>query len=163
MKTLLRADSVNVQALPPGLPAYAGYVDGQYENWSALVARFGARAHLTSITVEGGEAQICDCENGDLTPAQAVKWLGDYVTSHVAHRQRRGIYFELSLLPTIQGLIATSYPVLRRLDYLLWGADLGSARPSSIPDGLDAIQYSGGPRAPYDLSLVSPAWFTRWP
>jgi peptidoglycan hydrolase-like protein with peptidoglycan-binding domain len=72
--TLLGQDSVGVNSLEAGLPVYAGYAYGPFDNWNALVARFGKTAKLISISpvVESSERVAClDVEPGNATPADA--------------------------------------------------------------------------------------------
>src|ERR1700733_11821288 len=71
--TLLGQDSVGVNSLEAGLPVYAGYAYGPFNNWAALVKRFPS-AKLISISpvVESSERVAClDVEPGNATPADA--------------------------------------------------------------------------------------------
>jgi hypothetical protein len=73
--TLAGQDSIYVANLQAGLPVYAGYAYGSFDNWAALVARFEASgAKLVSISpaVETAERVAClDIEPGNATPAEA--------------------------------------------------------------------------------------------
>ena len=68
-------DAANPWApIPPDAPIVAGYPDGEYADLAELEARFPAAYHL-GITVTGLPGYpVADCENGDLTPTQAVMW-----------------------------------------------------------------------------------------
>jgi peptidoglycan hydrolase-like protein with peptidoglycan-binding domain len=72
--TLLGQDSVGVGSLQSGLAVYAGYAYGPFNNWAALVARFGKTAKLISISpvVETSERVAClDIEPGNASPSSA--------------------------------------------------------------------------------------------
>ena len=72
--TLLGQDSVGVSSLEAGFPVYAGYAYGPFDNWAALVARFGKTSKLISISpsVEDTERVAClDVEPGNATPAES--------------------------------------------------------------------------------------------
>lgn len=73
--TIAMPDSINVDQLPPGYPAYLGYVDGNWPTAAALKAKFPG-AHILTLTVLGGSevADGCDCETGDLTPESSIEW-----------------------------------------------------------------------------------------
>lgn len=81
--TLRMLDSIFVANLPDGADAYLGYVDGHWPTAAALKARF-PQAHLLSMAVfASSDADGCDCEAGDLTPAQVPPW--------VLRQRRRGV------------------------------------------------------------------------
>lgn len=75
--TLIMQDSITVANLTADADAYLGYVDGHFATWPALTARFGGSgAHLLPLAVFAqDDAEGCDCENGDLTPAQVPAWV----------------------------------------------------------------------------------------
>lgn len=67
-------DSTDASAIPVGAVVAAGYVDGTFANFAAVVARTPKARHV-SITVTGRPANdVCDCESGDLTPLNAARW-----------------------------------------------------------------------------------------
>jgi peptidoglycan hydrolase-like protein with peptidoglycan-binding domain len=69
------ADSIIPENLPPTTGTYLVYVDGHWPTADRVRELFpGAR--LLTMTVLGGDAVAdgCDCETGDLTPAQAAAW-----------------------------------------------------------------------------------------
>lgn len=79
------ADSVDVEAMPWGLSAYAGYVDGAWPTFAAVVQRFYPHAHCVSITTTGGLAAVLDCEPGDVWPTEhAVAWLEERLAAIAA-------------------------------------------------------------------------------
>jgi hypothetical protein len=68
------ADSITPGNLPP-CPDYLVYVDGNWKTAGPVHAEHPT-ARLLTMTVLGGQAVAdgCDCEAGDLTPAQAAAW-----------------------------------------------------------------------------------------
>jgi len=68
-------DSIHVEDLPPGYPAYLGYVDGRYVTAPDLRKAFPA-AHILELTVTGAtlECDGVDSEKQDLTAAGAADW-----------------------------------------------------------------------------------------
>jgi hypothetical protein len=90
-------DSITPANLPPGYPAYLGYVDGEWETASELKQRFpGARVLTLTVTGSPGEvADGCDIENGDLSPESGAAWAADRVAS------RPVLYASVSAMPGI--------------------------------------------------------------
>jgi peptidoglycan hydrolase-like protein with peptidoglycan-binding domain len=72
------ADSIIPENLPPSCGAYMAYVDGHWPTADRVREMF-PDAHVLTLTVAGAmpsslAADGCDCETGDLTPAQAAEW-----------------------------------------------------------------------------------------
>jgi len=69
-------DSVTVADLPPGYPAYLGYVDGNWPTAAELAARFPG-AQLVRLTVTGNTLQAdgIDVEPGNVNAADARVWV----------------------------------------------------------------------------------------
>lgn len=67
-------DSVRASGCPHGAQLYAGYIDGNYQSYHDMVRLFPGAVHV-SITVHGSPAQMCDVENGAMTPAGAANWV----------------------------------------------------------------------------------------
>lgn len=73
--TLRMLDSVTVADLPPGADAYLGYAGGRWPTFAQLRLAF-PHAHLVSLAVSAGqEADGCDVEAEDLTPAEVAPWV----------------------------------------------------------------------------------------
>lgn len=74
--TILMFDDVTVPLLPAGYTAYAAYVDGHYDNFAAVKARF-PDAHVLTIDVNGSNtaANCLDIEPGDASNAVAATWV----------------------------------------------------------------------------------------
>lgn len=78
MSNITMYDSISVSALPKGAAAYAGYVNGMYTTWPALVTTFQASgAKLLSIDVFGTAplAHCLDVESGDATNSDVLAWV----------------------------------------------------------------------------------------
>lgn len=162
-------DSVSVGALPPGAYAYAGYVDGIYATWNALVARFGkSGAHLLSITVNGADwamAHSIDDEPGDATNATAVQ----FVLARLRLKSVPIVYTSASNLATLEADLSRAG--VARTRYLLWSAHYtGSPHFCAVhtcgygtSTPADATQYASSQYNPIggnkDISVVSKAFF----
>lgn len=68
-------DSVTVSTIPGNATAVAGYVDGLFDNFGALVAAFPHAHHLSITVTPGVGAACCDCEVGDLSVGEAIGWV----------------------------------------------------------------------------------------
>lgn len=147
-------DSTNVADIPADATMVAGYVDGKWATFPALAARF-PHAVRVSITVFGWDgtgkhvpADVCDCESGDLTAAQAARWAREETQ---AGRQPT-IYCSLSAWSTVKAAVAAvgAGPVS------YWIADYdGSA---VIPAGAVAKQYRSDTNQNLDYSIVADYW-----
>lgn len=76
MTNVTMYDSIYVTSLPSGGDAYAGYVNGKWATWDALVtAKEKTGAKLLSIDVFGNATAHClDVESGDATNADVLPW-----------------------------------------------------------------------------------------
>ena len=132
-------DAVNWQAIPADAEHVAGYIDGAQSQWPPEAwARF---PHAARITVLGTQnADVADCETGDLTPQQAANW----------HHATGGIvYVDRSNLSQVLGL---GVPISA-----CWVADW-TGQPHLYP-GSWATQYANPPASggDFDLSILGVA------
>jgi hypothetical protein len=160
--TLTMADSITAANLPAGYNAYAGYVDGEWPDYPQIAAQFPS-ARLLSITVTGATAAIaCDCETGDLTPAQAISWAQTQLTS----AWRPVIYANVSTMA------ASIVPALTmpQASVRLWSAHYGAGEhicgPSTcglVPVTMDGTQWtdtaSGTNGTAIDASVLAADFF----
>ena len=139
----------------------AGYDDGRYANWGAVVARFGAQAVL-DITVNpaDNEGNCLDVENGDATPADAPSW--------VARARARGVtaVWVYCSRSAWQAVLAAFHWQNVALPDHWWIADYtGSPHfPTFGALTASACQYEGnvaGPTGLYDVSCVAAGVFTH--
>jgi len=98
------ADSITPENLPAAYPAFLAYVDGYWPTAARVRAMF-PKARLLTMTVKGGVAAAdgCDCESGDLTPAQAAAWAKSRLGAGVSLVV---IYASISAMPTVIGELA---------------------------------------------------------
>src|ERR1039458_9534992 len=72
-------DDISATNDPPGGDGYAGYMNGNYNDYAATVQRFPGKP-VKSIAVTGAMsgaalgADIADCETGDYNPQSAAQW-----------------------------------------------------------------------------------------
>jgi|ERR1039458_996209 hypothetical protein len=143
-------------SIPHDAQAVAGYTDGLYVTFPALVAAFHPRAHCVSITVEGGRAEFLDIETGNpIPPSGAGRWLDEQLAANV---WRPGIYANMSTWQTSGLLIELEHygHRIRR-----WVADW-TGQPH-IPAGFDACQWAGFPDSRPDISECLPSFFPAAP
>lgn len=146
-------DSVAASAIPAHAAAAAGYIDGdpRLRSFDAIAARF-PRAHLLSITVEGGRADCLDIEPGNPVPAtQAGAWVR---SMHRAGFKRPCVYAPATLMPTVRASLGG----LPRASYRLWVAEWDD-RPD-IPAGYDAHQWANQDPRGCDASVCLDDFFT---
>ncbi|MHB1434266.1 MAG: hypothetical protein ACYCVZ_19380 [Streptosporangiaceae bacterium] len=154
MEPTFMYDSVDPFAIPIHARRVAGYVDGPKSAWTrAGWDRFGPGIVLVTITVTGNPgADVADCENGDLTDAEAAQW--------ALVKNQRGqtgtIYRQAS------SWAATKAEVDKAGARADWWIGDWTGHVHELP-GAAAVQYaspSTGSGGDYDLSVVSdPAWF----
>ena len=173
MPLLRMADSVDAADLPPGMDAYAGYVDGRWPSYNAIRRRFPPPIHVVSITVKGGVARIADVEAGDLTIDEGLAWLDRAVaetTRQLAARLANkstdtaplyppGLYFPASSLAEIVTACKRHFGPSRRSSYVLWAAHWTEHAPTELPPGVDAVQWDNVEPANYDQTLYGPGFF----
>lgn len=131
MTTYQMLDDVNLaveaSAVTASTRAVAGYVNGKYANWPALVAKYSKTSlFLLSIDVQGNPsigAQCLDVESGDATIAQAAGWVKTTAAAGKAAKDYRyypKLYVQESNLPAL--VAALSAAGIPRSAYLLWSA-----------------------------------------
>ena len=118
--TLAMADSIYIANLPAGFPAFAGYVDGTWQTAPGLKARFPSAHILTIAVFASDDADCCDCEKGDLTPAQVPSW--------VKRQMARGavlpcVYASAANIPAILSALTTAG--IKRAQVRIWSAHYG--------------------------------------
>jgi hypothetical protein len=136
------ADVVVVDDAPEGADAYGGYVDGAWQTYLGLIARFPG-VPVLSITATGVHADECDCESGDLAPQQAATWAA---TELAVGNRWPGIYAAVSAMEEVLYWLGT-LRVLRSqvmLDAAHWGKGnhvCGEATCGDMPGYADMTQW----------------------
>lgn len=165
--TLRMLDSITPANLPAGADAYLGYVDGKFANYAEVKAKF-PHAHILSLAVfPEHDADGCDCETGDLTPAQVPSWVNRQI--------RRGawrpvVYASASVMPGVLAhLHAANIP---RTSVRAWSAHYGAGKHICGPatcafpgvPPCDGTQWTdnakGTGTSKIDESLLVPGFFT---
>jgi peptidoglycan hydrolase-like protein with peptidoglycan-binding domain len=142
--TLLGQDSVGVSSLQAGLAVYAGYAYGPFNNWAALVARFGGKK-LVSISpvVESAVFVNClDIEPGNASPSSGPAFVR--LPNHGSGVTKPVIYCSAGDIDAVNS--AMSDAGISRSEYFIWSAHwigLHICSPSSCgyPQA-DACQYA---------------------
>ena len=152
-------DAINVDSLPPGGGAYAGYVGGHWPTYTAVKARFPGVPVLSIAVTSTEDAECLDVEQGDATAADAPGW--------VRRQQGLGValpvvYTSLSNVPAVmQALNAAG---VWREQIRLWTAHYTEQQhicsPAACGVGVpvDGTQWHSG--ADYDESLLLDSFFT---
>jgi hypothetical protein len=154
-------DSIDLNTLPAGAAAYAGYVNGNWPTFTALIQRF-PNAHLLSIAVQANaDADCLDCETGDATIQQAPGW-------HARQKSRGvnlpAIYTQASNLAALEGVMHAAG--IGRNEYRIWSAHYATEHfcgPSACGYGLspaDGTQWTSGALGRnLDQSILNDAFF----
>lgn len=130
MSTHEMLDDVNLSIMESrasGAYAIAGYVNGRYSNWPAIVAKYGKSGkYLLSIDVQGNPgagAQCLDVEKGDATIAQAPAWFKVTAANGRRARDLRWYPKLYTSAGNAEALIAEmSKADIARDAYMLWSA-----------------------------------------
>lgn len=152
-RRLIAYDSAQPRLIPAAAAAILPYADGKFAWPLAQIARF-PHARRRYITVLGNAriASIGDVENGNISPAGAPDFIDDRRAFFPGPRPT--IYCNRATLPDVQSHC-------QGREYNVWLATLDGTVPTSITGGghLVAVQYKGGPTAPYDeTEVLDPAW-----
>lgn len=73
--TRTMVDSIDAGALPQGTTMCAGYLNGRWPSYDAMVQRFPDAVHVAIVVSAIDDGDVADVENGDLTPAQLAGWV----------------------------------------------------------------------------------------
>lgn len=130
MTTYEMLDDVNLSLVEPlasGAFAIAGYVNGRYTNWPAIVAKYGkAGKFLLSIDVQGNAqagAQCLDVETGDAVIGQVAAWVKATRAAGIAAHDLRYYPKVYTSAGNVAAVIsALSAAGIKRSEYLIWSA-----------------------------------------
>jgi len=144
-------DGVTPGAVPAGAQLYAGYLDGMYQSYSALAARYPDAVHVPiAVSAYLNAGAVLDVEAGDATSEQAVNW--------VLLRRLTGadptVYCNTSTWSYVRAAFQTHDVPEPHYWVAQYVAD--PTRVPAIPTGAVALQYYdyGG----YDASVVLDHW-----
>jgi hypothetical protein len=128
-------DTTDVNTVPDNPAAVAGYIDGKYQSFDGLAAKFPKAKKLSIAVFPENNAGCLDIETGDATPGQAPAWVR---RQHARGDGKPVLYADLSTMPSVLAALAQDH--IQRSEYKLWVADwTGSPH---IPAGFDACQYT---------------------
>ena len=137
-------DAVDVAAIPANAQTILAYIDGRYQTYNAVKARF-PNARVLTITTDGlHKADICDVESQDATPAVAARG--------VKNKLYRTVYSDRSTKASLDAALAQE-----KWDW--YAAAPGS--PAQVIAGSVATQYSWpgyGSPGNYDISVCLDSW-----
>lgn len=152
MTLLTMYDAVTAANLPADAKYVCFYTDGQFANGTAVKQRCPHATYL-SITVRGGVADCCDCEQGDLTVAEAETWVARRLA---AGQYRPCVYANLDRWERggLKAGLAKYGARIRR-----WVADYDNV--AVVPSGFDAKQYRS--TSLLDTSVCLPGFFAPKP
>jgi hypothetical protein len=141
-------DGVNASTLPAsGAQLVAGYTDGNWPSYAALVARFPTLTHVAvTVSADDNTGIVLDVETGDATPEEAVNW----VLTRRAAGADPTVYCSVSEWPSVQAAfdthdVAQPYYWVAHYDGVV-----------SIPAGAIGKQYNS--YTGYDVSIVADYW-----
>ena len=140
-------DGVTPAQVPMGATIYAGYVDGHYPSYSALVRQFPNTLHVSITTTAAGTARVLDVENGDATPEQAPGWAARMRQLGLAYPV---VYMNASTWPGVKAQF-----LLQHVDAPLYWVAQYDQEPA-IPAGAIAKQHTNLPG--YDISSAAAYW-----
>lgn len=140
-------DAVDASLIPAaGWDMLAGYMDGRWQSYPAMVKRFPGRVIASIAVFATDDADILDCETGDATPAQCPGW---------ADRQSAAgrmpiLYCNAATVAAVRAAMGSARK------WLWWGADW-TGSPFLLA-GSDATQWTNGTQ--YDQSLVTDLFYS---
>lgn len=153
MRTM--ADSVTAADLPDGKDLYAAYIDGEYADYTAAVARFGADK-VVPVTVDPTSAHgiVGDGPPDNGTWTKWVAWVG----------RRREAGADPTMYTDGDQLAAgrEAFAAQGVGEPHWWVASWTGTEPTELPAGVVALQYASpeyGSGGHFDLSVVA----THWP
>lgn len=128
-------DSIDVNQIPAGAQAVAGYVGGHWPTFSSLERKFPNAKRLSIAVTAEENAECLDVENGDAGPTQAPGWVR---RQHARGIVRPVVYANLSTMPQVIAALARNG--ITRDQYRVWTAHYTNA--AHIEPGSDATQWT---------------------
>lgn len=146
--TVCMYDAVTPGLIPINAQVVAGYIDGRYECYGAMVARFPRAVHISITTATSTAARVIDSETYDADPAQTANW----VAAKIRLGARPTVYANLSRWPQVTAALAALRIPLSEVD---WWAAHYTGQPHIEPGSI-ATQFidTGG----YDISSLTANW-----
>jgi hypothetical protein len=153
--TTVMFDSTNLDEIPPGAPAVAGYTSGFWPTFEEIPTRFPKAKHLSIAVNSSHDADCLDVETGDAVPSDAPGWV---VRQRGRGVKRPVVYANLSTMPMV--VAALQGAKIPRSTVRLWVAHYIYVKPALVPGGFDAIQWTDKAFGRVlDQSLLVPSFF----
>jgi len=150
-------DGIDPNTVPAGAQVYAGYVNGNWPSYNALVAKFPNAQHVTITVFSGGDAQVLDVEQGDAAAVDVPAWL----TRQRARGQvRPTVYCSRIGAPGYgwQNVIDACHAANVALPDF-WIADYTSGPHALSLNGINAVAVQWTDHGGYDESVINdPTW-----
>ena len=159
-------DDIDISKIPPDPEAVAGYVDGKWDNYNALVAKFPQAKHLSISVFPSDNAQCLDVETGDATIAEIYGW---FTRQQAAKVWRPVVYSSVGNMDhVVATMTANKFP---RASYRLWSAHYAAGQhicgPASCKltgTAVDGTQWTSTARGEsLDQSELAPDFFGAAP
>jgi hypothetical protein len=150
-------DSTSAAGIPADATMVAGYVDGLWPSYAAIVERFPGAVHVgIAVNPADNAGDVLDVENGDATPAQVPAW---WAMRSQAGVPRPCAYVNRSNLGAVdQALVDARIPVWAAV---LWVATLDRTVASGTsPHGYPIVACQTWDYGGYDESVV---FDDNWP
>jgi Putative peptidoglycan binding domain len=150
-------DGVNPDSVPAGAQVYAGYVNGNWPSYNALVAKYPNAQHVSITVNSSGTAQVLDVESGDAAAVDVPGWLNRMRAAGV---KRPTIYCSRIGAPGYgwQNVIDACHNAGVALPDF-WIADYTSGPHSLTLDGIAAVAVQWTDHGGYDESIINdPSW-----
>lgn len=152
-------DSVNTLALPAYATLILAYIDGNYNNYNAVVAKYPNAVVVPTTTQVNGStlAVVYDCERGDGNASQSADW----AVKKLALGQRPTIYCSRIGEPNYGWPWVQHELLIRNIP--LSSVDFGIADYTNVPHLVPLssfTQYANPPGSggDYDISLTNGIW-----
>lgn len=135
-------------SIPASAAMVAGYVGGEWPNYSDICARWPDAVHVSIAVNAGEDAQVLDVETGDATPADAPAW----AARQRARGQDPSVYCNTSTWPAVEQAFNSAEAALPHW----WRADY-NGQPA-LEMGEVAHQYRSDTAQNLDYSVVADYW-----
>ena len=98
-------DDVNLSLIPADAEAVAGYVNGKWPTFNAVVAKWPHAKHLSIAVTAEANAEALDVERYDAEPVQAPAWVRRQLARGV---KRPVVYSSVSEMPQVLRVLEAS-------------------------------------------------------
>ena len=136
-QVIVQYDSIVPSQIPSNAVAVAGYVGGNWPDYSILVQRFPLARHKSVAVNAFEDADILDTENGDAVPEQAPSW---FRRQKARGLKLPGVYADASTMPSVVAQLEAAG--ITRSEYVMWVAHVEAEPVPPFEQGADAVQWT---------------------